>query len=519
MINDLISFTEEYLIYLRKSRQDDENETVEEVLAKHENILQEYAMKVFGYRIKEENIYREIVSGETIDARPKIKEVFRRMEKGNIKGVLVVDCSRLSRGDLVDCGTVVRSFLYTNTLIVTPTKTINANDRWDRKLLEMELTNGNTYLESSVEYMVRGRVENAKQGYFVGSVAPYGYSRIKEGKRWTLVINEDEAQYVRLAFDMYANQGIGANNIAHKLNELGALTRNGNLFRSTTIRQMLTNEVYYGMMPYQRKPVVKVLDNGQIAKKRVRKSEYILSEGKHEPIISKELFDKAQSHKGKVSREKPDFELQNAYAGLIKCAKCGMAIAMRVYRKDGVEIRKPRYYCRNEKYCDNISVNVNLVQKAIVDALKQALEDYEVKLEEEVPSRANEHEILVKSLEKQLSELLKRQDDICDYLEKGIYTVDMFLDRKGKIESEINRVQDALKKAREYVPSVEEFKEKVSSLHAAIEMLLDDSISAKTKNNFLKEVIDVIYYEKNVNDKSTPKGSEEMNFTLDVRLK
>ena len=516
---DLTSFTEEYLIYLRKSRQDDPNESVEEVLAKHESILQEYALRVFGYRIKEDNIYREIVSGETIDARPKIKEVFRRMEKENIKGVLVVDCTRLSRGDLVDCGTVVRSFLYTNTLIVTPTKTINASDRWDRKLLEMELTNGNTYLESSVEYMVRGRVENAKQGYFVGSVPPYGYSRVKEGKRWTLVINEVEAQYVRLAFDMYANQGIGANTIAHKLNELGAATRTGGVFRSTAIRQMLTNEVYYGMMPYKRKPVEKVMEGGKIVKKRVRKNDYILAEGKHDPIISKELFEKAQGHKGKVSREKPDFELQNPYAGLIKCAKCGMAIAMRVHRKDGVETRKPRYYCRNGVYCDNKSVNVDLVQKAIIQALKTALDDFKVKLEADVPTVANEHEVLVKSLEKQLTELLKRQDDICDYLEKGIYSIDMFLDRKGKIESEIERVQEALKKAREYVPTVEEFKEKVVSLHQALDTLHDDSISAKIKNNFLKEVIDVIYYEKNVNDKSTPKGSEEMNFTLDIRLK
>ena len=516
---DLASFTEEYLIYLRKSRQDKEEETVEEVLAKHEKILQDFAVKTFGYRIKEENIYREIVSGETIDDRPMIKEVFKRMEKGNVTGVLVVDCSRLSRGDLLDCGTVVRNFLYTSTLVVTPYKTINAKDKYDRDFLERELTRGNYYLQDAVGYMVRGRVESAKNGYFVGSVPPYGYDRVKEGKGWVLIINEEEAQYVRLAFDMYANQGIGANTIAHKLNELGAVTRKGNVFRSTTIRQMLNNEVYYGMMNYQRKPVEKVLENGSIKKKRVRKKEYILVQGKHEPIVSKELFDKAQEHKGKVSREKPNLELQNPYAGLIKCKKCGMAIAMRVHRKNGIETRKPRYYCRNGVYCDNKSVNVDLVLKAIVDALKQALEDFKVKLEANTPDITNEHETLVKSLEKQLADLLKRQDDICDYLEKGIYTVDMFLDRKGKIESEIIRVQQALKKAREYVPSVVEYEEKVITLHQVLDMLNDDSISAKTKNNFLKEVIEVIYYEKNVNDKSTPKGSEEMNFTLDIRLK
>ena len=56
---------DEILIYLRKSRQDDPNETVEEVLARHEGDLQRYAERVWGARIPEENILREVVSGET----------------------------------------------------------------------------------------------------------------------------------------------------------------------------------------------------------------------------------------------------------------------------------------------------------------------------------------------------------------------------------------------------------------------------------------------------------------------
>lgn len=64
-----------YVIYLRKSRQDDPAETVEEVLAKHEAQLQEYAERELGGRIPEENIYREVVSGESIDERVEIQRV------------------------------------------------------------------------------------------------------------------------------------------------------------------------------------------------------------------------------------------------------------------------------------------------------------------------------------------------------------------------------------------------------------------------------------------------------------
>ena len=95
---------EYYLIYLRKSRQDDANETIQEVLEKHETQLQEFAMRKFGGRIPEENIYREVVSGESIEDREEMQKVLARIESPDIKGVLVVDPQRLSRGDLEDCG-------------------------------------------------------------------------------------------------------------------------------------------------------------------------------------------------------------------------------------------------------------------------------------------------------------------------------------------------------------------------------------------------------------------------------
>ena len=68
------------IIYLRKSRAEGK-ESVEEVLSRHETILQEYAVQTFGEKIPEENIYREVVSGETIDDRVEIKKVFHRLEK------------------------------------------------------------------------------------------------------------------------------------------------------------------------------------------------------------------------------------------------------------------------------------------------------------------------------------------------------------------------------------------------------------------------------------------------------
>ena len=107
-----------YLMYLRKSRQDDPNETIEEVLAKHETMLQEFAKREWGHGIAEENIYREVVSGESIEERSEIKKIIARIEDPQVAGVLVIEPQRLSRGDLEDCGRLIGLFQYSRTLVV-----------------------------------------------------------------------------------------------------------------------------------------------------------------------------------------------------------------------------------------------------------------------------------------------------------------------------------------------------------------------------------------------------------------
>ena len=103
-----------WYLYLRKSRQDDPNETVEEVLAKHEIWLQDWAEKNLGYRIPEEYIIREIVSGERISDRPGMMTILRAIESPNVAGIICLNPSRLSRGDFESPHFKSRdTFLYT----------------------------------------------------------------------------------------------------------------------------------------------------------------------------------------------------------------------------------------------------------------------------------------------------------------------------------------------------------------------------------------------------------------------
>ena len=144
--------------------------------------LQEYAEKNIGKAVPEENIFREIVSGETIKDRPLMNKLLKCIQNEQITGVLVIEPQRLSRGDLHDCGTIIRAFQYTNTLVYTPTKTYDLSEKYDRKFFEMELMRGNDYLEYVKEILMRGRLASVSEGNYIGSIPPFGYSKEKIDK-------------------------------------------------------------------------------------------------------------------------------------------------------------------------------------------------------------------------------------------------------------------------------------------------------------------------------------------------
>lgn len=491
---------QDYLMYLRKSRQDNPNETIEEVLARHERQLQEYAIKTFGYRIEEENIYREIVSGETIDDRPEINRVFERMQNSNIKGVLVIEPQRLTRGDMLDCGTVVHIFRYTNTLIMTPNKTYNLEDKYDRKFFEMELSRGNDYLEYTKEILQRGRMASQREGNYISGTPPFGYDRVKIGKSWTLAINEKEAPLIKMAYEMYLN-GHGTGSIANKFNELGAIPRKAKRFSKSTILQMIGNPVYTGKIKINFKPTERVYENGKLVKKRKRQYDCEIIQGKHPAIISDEIFQKAQEHKGLVTKEVLSLELQNPFAGIIRCKKCGASVRKHIFKKDGKEIRKSRYSCNNRKYCNCKSCNTEKVDKVILDTLRDYLNDFKLKIDINDSEIRKSHQDVINTLERELDKLENKQEELYTFLEDGIYTKEVFIKRNEKLANERERLQEALEKAKAYIPTQQEYIDKYSSLHEAIEMLENDTIPVKQKNNFLKKVIKVIYYDRDKDDR------------------
>ena len=505
-IEELHLQPDEIIAYLRKSRADDPLLTVEEVLARHEAILDEWAEKNLGARVPEKNKYREVVSGETIADRPEIQKVLKLIESPKIKAILIVEVQRLSRGDLEDCGRLIKLLRYTNTLVITPQKTYDLRDEYDRDSFERELKRGNEFLEYQKKIMNRGRLLSVSQGNFIGSIPPYGYDKvfITEGKRKcpTLAVNEEQANVVRMIFDMYTNQNLGMPTICNRLDSMGATPPKGDHWSNRALKDMLSNIHYLGKVKWNWRKIITVVEDGEIKKTRPKAEigEFLIYEGRHEAIISEELFNATQEKLGKNPRIRKNMGIRNPFAGLIYC-QCGRAMSLRTYKKkDGSEKGAPRLACDGQTHCGTGSCTYDEMIEMVKGILTQCVEDFEHRIKSNSGDSMKLHEKLLKNLEKKMQELEAReiaQWEAQSHPDEGQrMPPHIFKMLNEKLLKEKEEVKEAMCNARKSMPDPVDYQEKVVRFRKALDALEDPKMDAEDKNRLLKDCIERIDYKR-----------------------
>lgn len=227
-----------YAIYLRKSRADLEAEAMGqgETLARHRAALLDYAAH-HGLEIGA--VYEEIISGESIDARPKMKQLLREVEQGRWAGVLCMDIDRLARGNSADQARVSNTFRISGTLIITPSKVYDQSRESDEEYVDFELFMARREYKAISRRIMRGRIASVKEGHFIGSTPPYGYDKVKveKGRGFTLLPNS-ESDTVKQIYSMCIS-GMGCNAIARRLDMMGVTPRKGSSWSSASIQDIL----------------------------------------------------------------------------------------------------------------------------------------------------------------------------------------------------------------------------------------------------------------------------------------
>ena len=477
--------------------------------------------------IPPENCFSEVVSGETINSRPEFKKLLKRIESPKIKAVLVVECARLGRPDLEEIGKLSKLFRYTNTLVITPQRIFDLKDEYDREQFERELMRGNDYLEYTKKILNRGKALSLQSGNYINGVTPYGYEKdwITEGRKKcpTLKIVEEEAKIVRLIFDWYANEEIGATKICQRLNAMGIPARKGGLWKKSSVTNIIKNEHYIGKVVIKKHIKVNSVVDQEIITRCVFNDEFETVDGKHPPIIEEDLFYRANNKISKHISVKPNETLQNPFASILKC-ECGRVMLRRKNRNTF------RYLCDEQMFCGNASVGEEELTAAVITHLKMHLKNLSARIPSDDDNKKEKHNEYVSLLELKYAEQERKELSLWDKYSEENMPKAIFDKLMAECMEKKQNIEKELTLAYNNVPEHIDYKDAVATLHEAIDTLSDSSVPASIKNKLLLNVVDKIVYrrpkairltveEARAKGVKNPGGWYCSDFELDIYLK
>lgn len=502
---------ERVAIYLRKSRADIEAEQrgEGETLTKHKKALLKHAQK---NNLNIVRIREEIVSGESLAHRPQMIELLKEVENGEYDAVLCMDMDRLGRGNMQEQGLILETFRQSKTKIITPRKTYDLTDEWDEEYTEFETFMARRELKLITRRMQGGRVRSVEDGNYIATRPPYGYV-IKEGDGYrTLEPHPEQAPVVKLIFHLYTEKNMGSNKIATELNRLGYTTYTGIEWKSASVLNILKNAVYAGRIQWRKKETVKSTEPGKRHDVRTRpRDEWIDVKGKHEPLISMETYKKAQDILKRKYHVPYQLEsgITNPLAGLIKCDMCGSSMVLRPYTR-----QKPHLKCYNQ-LCECKSTRFEYVEERLMKALQSWLKEYKLRWDKHKPEQKEDNVLQIKqnalkNLERELKELEKQKVRLHDFLERGIYDEETYLERSQNLAERIENTHQAIEDTKAEIKAEKQREKAQKDIIPTVENVLrlyDMTDDPAEKNALLKDILEKVVYRK----EKTQRGDD---FTL-----
>lgn len=507
-------------IYLRKSRKDVELEQAggEDTLARHRRVLLELARR---HQITVLKIYEEVVSGDTIEARPQMRQLLSDVEQELYDAVLCFDIDRLGRGGMRDQGLILDTFKWSHTAIVTPDKIYNLDSDMDEEAMEYKAQGARFEYRQIKKRLARGREASVREGKFIGHTPPYGYERykLKGQKGWSLRILEPQAQTVRDVYRWYLGDGcerIGVALIVRRLNERGIPSPGGKDWTNCAVRSILSNPEYAGFIRTKNRKAQKRLIDGEIVVSRPR-SEAELYPGLHEPIVTKEASDRALALLAQnKSRPGPkQAAMKNPLSGLVICSQCGRAMIRRPYNNG-----YPDGLICSYTSCSCVGSTLETVEQAILDALRSWLSELALNYEETTSSMDGAEELAsiaqaLQQAEAELERLAGQKEKAYDLVEQGVYTPDIFTSRMRTIAQQqqaVSAQRDALTQEQ---ARVQLQAERRRSLIPAVRHVMEAYPMAEApeeKNALLRSVLDRVIYKKTRRERW--QGGSDMELTL-----
>ena len=390
------------------------------------------------------HIYSDQALSATTDDREQFQQMISDSKKGDFQFIIVHKLDRFARNrydsavykkKLRDNGVEVKSVLE------------NLDNSPEAVILESVLEGMNEYYSKNLAREVRkGLNENALKAKHNGGTPPLGYD-VDDNKHY--IINEREADSVRLIFDLYLNN-YGYGLIADRLNNDGYVTKYGFKFSKNSIRDILTNEKYRGCYVWNKRKSKKTGN-------RVYKEDkdIIKIDGAMPRIVSDDVFYKVQDKLGKIKKPRKKTNFEYILTGFIECADCGYSFCGGQATRSRNGTYLPRYMCTNRKKklgCKNKSIRADHLENAVINCIKEtfltddAINMLSVKIKQYIDSHNNnnDNDNKINDLKCEMNKIKKHQEKLLDlYLDEKI-SIDILNLKSEKIDNQLNIIQQQL---------------------------------------------------------------------------
>lgn len=445
------------------------------------------------------------ITGRTFE-RAAFQQMLADIEDGKINCIIVKDLSRLGRST-IDTGYYIEKYFP-----VRQVRFIAVNDQYDS---EANQNNGehiilpfknmvNEAYAADISRKVRSQTrQSMKSGNYIGARPPYGYRKDPENCH-KLIVNEETAPAVRDIFQ-WAADGVSLNRIATQLNEQGIITpgfylvkcgliKPGRLmgsgnWQTWTVTKILADEVYVGDMVQGK---TKTIGHKQVP---TEPEEWIIVRDTHEPLISRELFEKVQELRRRAAAKSKDQVnipyTENVLRGRIFCGHCGKNLHRK--RSHGEYF----FHCISngriaKNYCPGVCLKeTDLFNIILAYIMKEAetvigndlrLKEQDPRIAERKASAEKERKRLLASVEQNRSFLRSLYENlVTGILTSGEY-VELKQDYESRITADIAQAQTLEEYQKELDKQLHQFSslaQKLTGINGSTELtarLVDELI-------------------------------------------
>lgn len=277
--------------------------------------------------------------------RPAMVELISMVKEGKIDSVVVYKLDRLSRSQKDTLFLIEDVFLPHNVDFISLNESIDTSTPYGRAMIGILSAFAQLERENIYQRTRMGMLERVKQGYWMGGgVVPFGYDYDKENG--ILTPNEREKEIVFQIYSLFI-QGESPSRIAEKLG----------LGYDRLVMQIISRKSNLGLISYK----------GQ---------EY---QGRHQPIISQEMFDLAQKKRKSRQIVKKSGGV-HLLTGLIFCKFCGSRLRYVRWGKKGYKLRcysqdPSKQYMKGVKKCNEPAVWAEKVEEILLTDIKKVSVD------------------------------------------------------------------------------------------------------------------------------------------------